>query len=70
MQRLLELVEELRSEGHRALVFSQFTSHLALVRAELDRADVAYHYLDGATPAARARRARQAGSRPARAICS
>ena len=50
MQRLLELVDELRSEGHRALVFSQFTSHLALVRAELDRAGVMYHYLDGATP--------------------
>jgi SNF2 family DNA or RNA helicase len=50
MQRLLELIEELRSEGHRALVFSQFTSHLALVRAELDRENVTYHYLDGATP--------------------
>jgi SNF2 family DNA or RNA helicase len=50
MQRVLELVEELRSEGHRALVFSQFTSHLALVREELDRAAVPYFYLDGATP--------------------
>ena len=52
MQRLVELVEELRSEDHRALVFSQFTSHLALVRDELDRANVPYLYLDGATPAA------------------
>ena len=51
MQRLLELVDELRSEGHRALVFSQFTSHLALVRAELERAGVSLLYLDGATPA-------------------
>jgi len=51
LQRLLELVDELRSEGHRALVFSQFTSHLALVRAELDRTNVPYLYLDGATPA-------------------
>ncbi len=50
MQRLLELVEELRSEGHRALVFSQFTSHLALVQAELTRANVGYLYLDGETP--------------------
>jgi SNF2 family DNA or RNA helicase len=32
-------------------VFSQFTSHLALVREELDRANVTYLYLDGATPA-------------------
>ena len=52
MRRLLELLEELRSEGHRALVFSQFTSHLALVREELDRARFTYQYLDGATPAA------------------
>jgi hypothetical protein len=57
MRRLLELVEELRSEGHRALVFSQFTSHLALVREELERAGFTYQYLDGATPAgARAKR--------------
>ncbi len=51
MRRLLELLEELRSEGHRALVFSQFTSHLALVREELERAGFTYQYLDGATPA-------------------
>jgi SNF2 family DNA or RNA helicase len=51
MRRLLELLEELRSEGHRALVFSQFTSHLALVREELDRAGFTYQYLDGSTAA-------------------
>ncbi|WP_233262221.1 DEAD/DEAH box helicase [Vitiosangium sp. GDMCC 1.1324] len=51
MRRLIELLEELRSEGHRALVFSQFTSHLALVREELDRAGFTYLYLDGSTPA-------------------
>ncbi|MFL5353554.1 SNF2-related protein [Archangium sp.] len=57
MRRVLELLEELRSEGHRALVFSQFTSHLALVREELDRAGFTYQYLDGSTPAgARAQR--------------
>ena len=57
MRRLLELLEELRGAGHRALVFSQFTSHLALVREELDRAGFRYQYLDGTTPAgARARR--------------
>ncbi len=51
LERLLELVEELRAEGHRALVFSQFVSHLALVRAAFDDAGVTYQYLDGATPA-------------------
>src|SRR5262249_21612846 len=48
---LLEVVEELREEGHRALVFSQFTSHLALVREALDARRITYEYLDGATPA-------------------
>jgi superfamily II DNA or RNA helicase len=51
MRRLLELLEELRTEGHRALVFSQFTSHLALVREALDKAGFSYLYLDGSTPA-------------------
>jgi SNF2 family DNA or RNA helicase len=51
MTRLLELLEELREEGRRALVFSQFTSHLALVRTELERAGISYLYLDGATAA-------------------
>ena len=54
---LLEIVEELREEGHRALVFSQFTTHLALVREALDQRGIVYEYLDGATPAEeRARR--------------
>ena len=47
---LLETVRELREEGHRALVFSQFTSHLALVREALDREGITYAYLDGSTP--------------------
>ena len=52
MQRLRELLDELREAGHRTLVFSQFTSHLALVRDELDRGGFESLYLDGATPAA------------------
>ena len=52
MQRLLELVDELRSEGHRALIFSQFTSHLAIVRDELTKAGFTSLYLDGQTPLA------------------
>jgi superfamily II DNA or RNA helicase len=54
---LLEIVDELREEGHRALVFSQFTTHLALVREALDKRKITYDYLDGSTPAEeRARR--------------
>lgn len=40
---------ELISEGHKALVFSQFTSMLSIVKRHLDRAGVTYEYLDGKT---------------------
>lgn len=43
----LELADELMAGRHRALVFSQFTSHLALVRRALDERGVRYLYLDG-----------------------
>ncbi len=49
LARLVELVDELRAGGHRALVFSQFTKHLALVRDELARTGVPMLYLDGET---------------------
>ncbi|RKH23894.1 DEAD/DEAH box helicase [Corallococcus praedator] len=67
LERFMELIQELREEGHRALVFSQFTSHLALVREVLDAQGIAYEYLDGQTPAgARADRVRafQEGDAP------
>ncbi len=50
LQRVLRLLDDLRENGHRALVFSQFTSHLALVREALDARGVVYQYLDGQTP--------------------
>jgi SNF2 family DNA or RNA helicase len=43
--RLLEVTDE----GHKALVFSQFTSLLALLRPRLDAAGLTYEYLDGRT---------------------
>ncbi len=46
----LETVDELREGRHRALVFSQFTSHLALIREALDEKKISYQYLDGKTP--------------------
>ena len=48
----LDLADELIANKHRALVFSQFTSHLALIRRALDEKGVKYLYLDGATPPA------------------
>jgi len=49
MDAFLELVDELRAGGHRALVFSQFTTHLALVSEALERRRVPTLYLDGRT---------------------
>lgn len=46
----LELVSELKDNKHRALVFSQFVTHLSLVREALDKQDIKYLYLDGSTP--------------------
>ena len=46
---LLPRLGELVSEGRKALVFSQFTSLLALLRERLDAEGVVYEYLDGAT---------------------
>lgn len=46
---LLPRLEELVEEGHKVLVFSQFTSFLAVVRDRLDKAGLTYEYLDGKT---------------------
>ncbi len=46
---VLAQVREVIEEGHKAIVFSQFTSLLALLRAQLDRDGIVYEYLDGAT---------------------
>jgi SNF2 family DNA or RNA helicase len=46
---LVDHLLELAAEGHRALVFSQFTSFLARVRQRLDREGIGSTYLDGRT---------------------
>ena len=55
-----ELVDELLENRHKALVFSQFVGHLALIRELLDKKGIAYHYLDGSTPVARRKKAMNA----------
>ena len=45
LPRVLETIEE----GHKTLVFSQFTGMLAILRRHLDREGVRYEYLDGKT---------------------
>jgi hypothetical protein len=46
---LIPQIEEVLDEGHKILVFSQFTSLLAIVRDRLDRDKIPYEYLDGRT---------------------
>jgi superfamily II DNA or RNA helicase len=46
---LLDRLTDIIEEGHKALVFSQFTSMLALVRRRLDERKIVYEYLDGQT---------------------
>ncbi|HLI84883.1 MAG TPA: SNF2-related protein [Bryobacteraceae bacterium] len=46
---LMTQLEEVIDEGHKALVFSQFTSLLSIVRQRLKDSGIAYEYLDGAT---------------------
>ena len=49
LDTLLEQLRQVVEEGHKALVFSQFTSLLAIVREHLDADGTAYAYLDGQT---------------------
>ena len=51
LEVLMMLIEELRDEGHRALIFSQFVKHLTVIRETLDSDNIEYQYLDGSTPA-------------------
>ncbi|PKL39268.1 MAG: helicase [Candidatus Riflebacteria bacterium HGW-Riflebacteria-1] len=44
------VVDELLENRHKALIFSQFVDHLAIVRNLLDKKGIKYQYLDGSTP--------------------
>ena len=52
LEAFKETLQGLMAGGHRALVFSQFVTHLALVRQLLVELEVEHQYLDGSTPAA------------------
>ena len=49
LDALFELVTEVLDEGHKVLIFSQFTKLLGYVRRRLDAAEAEYAYLDGQT---------------------
>ena len=49
LDTLLPQLAQVGEKRHKALVFSQFTSLLGIVRSRLDRQGVRYEYLDGQT---------------------
>ncbi len=49
LEVLTTQLDEIIDEGHKALVFSQFTSLLDIVKQHLDERKVVYEYLDGQT---------------------
>ncbi len=49
LEALLELVAELKDEGHKVLIFSQFVEMLEIIRGELVKIDCAHLMLTGKT---------------------
>ena len=49
LDELEQRLDEIIDEGSKSLVFSQFTSMLALIRKRLDQRGIKYAYLDGQT---------------------
>ena len=49
LELLIEQLTDVVAEGHKVLVFSQFTSLLALVKKEVEAKGWKYEYLDGKT---------------------
>jgi SNF2 family DNA or RNA helicase len=49
LDALLDQLAQVTAEGHRAVVFSQFTRFLGLARTRLEAAGLPYSYLDGRT---------------------
>ncbi|MEI9936123.1 MAG: SNF2-related protein [Pseudomonadota bacterium] len=49
IELLLEQLRGVVQEGHKALVFSQFTSLLGILRERLNEEKIAFEYLDGKT---------------------
>ena len=45
----LDLIEQLHEEGHKVLLFSQFVSMLKIIREKLEKMNIPYHWLTGAS---------------------
>ncbi|MFT8311723.1 MAG: DEAD/DEAH box helicase [Sporolactobacillus sp.] len=51
LEQLLEMISDYLENGRRILIFSQFTSMLAIIRTALEEKGLSFFYLDGQTPA-------------------
>lgn len=49
LNELMNMVYEVMEEGHKALIFSQFTTMLAIIEKEVKKQGISYAYLDGST---------------------
>lgn len=52
LNELLETIQNMRENGKRMLIFSQFTSMHEIIIKELEKLDIEHFYLHGGTPAA------------------
>ena len=52
-ETILTLVERVADAGEKMLLFSQFTSYLDVISAELDKRGIAYYVIKGETPSVR-----------------
>ena len=50
LEMLGTIIQELKENNHKALVFSQFVKHLSIIRDFCDKNSISYQYLDGSTP--------------------
>ncbi len=49
IETVLQHIQEVTSEGHKVLVFSQFVELLTILRKRLEQEEIKYAYLDGQT---------------------
>ena len=49
LELLMEIITDCLANGHRILVFSQFTSMLSLIETELEKSKITSFYLEGST---------------------
>jgi SNF2 family DNA or RNA helicase len=47
---LIQQLNNAIANGHRTIVFSQFTGMLEIIRKEIEDKDIKFYYLDGSTP--------------------